>query len=45
MYVGLRLYFPNLQKNWKLSFLNVALAGLRNFSQLMKQMENKDFEC
>ena len=37
--VGLRLYFklfPNSQKNWKLGFVNVALVGLLNCLQFMK---------
>ena len=45
--VGLWLYlqsFPNSKRNWKLGFLNVALAGLLIFSQFMKKTENWGFE-
>ena len=40
--VGIRMYFkifPNLQKDGKSGFANVALVGLFNFFQFMKQMK------
>ena len=40
--VGIRMYFkifPNLRKDGKLGFANVALVGLFNFFQFMKQMK------
>ena len=40
--VGIRTYFkifPNLQKDEKLEFANVALVGLFSFFQFMKQMQ------
>ena len=36
-------FFPNSQRDQKMGFLNVALAGLLNFSQLMEEIENWDF--
>ena len=42
--VGLKLHyhiFPNSQKDWKVGFLNLALAGLLQF---IKEMENWNFE-
>ena len=41
--LGLRLYFqvfPNPQRDQKLRFFNVALAGRLNFSQFMEEIEN-----
>ena len=34
--------FPNSQRDWKLGFLNVALAGFLIFSQFMDEIENCD---
>ena len=44
--VGLRLYFrlfPNSQKYWKLGFVNVAVVGLLDIFQFLKEMEDWDF--
>ena len=41
-----RLYFqgfPNSQRDRKLGFLNIVLAGLLNFSQFMEEIENWNF--
>ena len=43
--LGLRLsfqVFPNSERDWKLGFLNVALAGLLNFFQFIEELENWD---
>ena len=37
-------FIPNSQSNLKLGFLNVAPAGLFNFTQFIKEIENWDFE-
>ena len=34
---------PNPQRDQKLRFLNVALAGLLNLSQFIEEIENWDF--
>ena len=44
--LGLRLYFqvlPNSQRDSSLGFLNVALAGIVNFSQFMEEIKNWEF--
>ena len=41
--VGLKSYFqvfPNSERDWKLGCLNVAVAGVLNFSQFMEDIEN-----
>ena len=40
--LNLGLFF-NSKRDWKLEFLNVAVAGPLNFSQFMKEIENWDF--
>ena len=45
-YVDRRLrfqVFPNSLRDEKLGFVNVASAGIVNFSQLMKEIEYWDF--
>ena len=44
--LGFRLHFqvfPHSQRDHKLRFLNVTVAGLLNFSQFMEEIENQDF--
>ena len=45
--IGLRLYFqvfPNSQRDRRLEFLNVALAGLLNFPQFMEEIRVSKLE-